>query len=268
MKREKVSLSSLDYEKAAEEVYSFIQRAVEEAHASGVVVGLSGGVDSSLTAVLCVNALGSDRVLGVSIPIDFTPNDDVEDARKLAEQLGVRTRFVNIQSVCNRLFEDLGLDPNDSGQKMARANVYARMRMIVLYFYANLYKYLVVGTSDKSEALIGFFTKYGDGGADLFPLIHLYKTQVRELARYLEVPEKISQKPSSPQLYPGHKVTDEIPIDYDRLDRVLVGLFDQKLQPIEVSRLTSVPVEVVEEISRRFNVSKHKRAFPPSINEL
>jgi len=268
LRREGISLPRLDYEKTAEEIYSFVRRVVEEAHAAGVVVGLSGGVDSSLAATLCVNALGGDMVLGVLMPTDFTPREDVEDARELAARLGIRTEFVNIQGVCGRLFEDLGIDRSDPRQRMHMANIYARMRMVILYYYANLNHYLVVGSSDRSEALIGFFTKYGDGGADLFPSIHLYKTQVRELAKHLGVPEKIAYKPSSPQLYPGHKATDEIPLDYDRLDPVLVGLFDLRLQAGEVSRLAGVPIETVEEVLRRFNSSKHKRAFPPTVKGL
>ena len=268
LKHEGISLPRLDYRETAEEIYGFVRKCVEEAHAAGVVVGLSGGVDSSLAATLCVNALGKDRVMGVLIPTDFTPKEDVADARALAAWLGMRTEYVNIQGVCDRLFKDLGIDKGDPKKKMPMANIYARTRMIILYYYANLNNFLVVGSSDRSEALIGFFTKYGDGGADLFPSIHLYKTQVRELAKHLGVPERIAYKPSSPQLYPGHKATDEIPLDYDRLDPVLVGLFDLKLPPKEVSRLTNVPIETVEEVLRRFNASKHKRTFPPTVKGL
>ncbi|MFH0749104.1 MAG: NAD+ synthase [Candidatus Bathyarchaeota archaeon] len=265
MQHENCFYHSLDYAKVTEEIYNFIRKVVGIAHASGVIIGLSGGVDSSLIATLCVNALGSKKVLGIIMPTDFTPKEDLEDAGKLAEQLGVHTQFINIQQVCNILFKDLESDSNDSRQRMTRANVYARMRMIILYYFANLNNYLVVGTGDRSEALIGFFTKYGDGGADLFPIMHLYKTQVRELAQYLGVPEKISQKPSSPQLYPGHKATDEIPLDYDKLDPILIGLFDRKFDVRTVSNRTNVSLELVNEVLHRFDISKHKRDFPPLI---
>jgi len=150
-------------------------------------------------------------------------------------------------------------------QKIPMANIYARTRMIILYYYANLKNYLVTGTGDRSEALIGYFTKYGDGAADFLPIIHLYKTQVRELAEHLGIPERIVHKVSSPQLYPGHKATDEIPLDYDRLDPVLVGLFDHGFPPIKVSQKTGVPIEVVKEVMQRFNASKHKREYSPMI---
>jgi len=255
----------LDYERAVEKIVEFIKEIVEAAKAAGVVVGLSGGVDSSLAVALCVHALGKERVLGVIMPTSFTPEQDVRDARKLAEQLGIKIELVEIQEISEAFFEELKCKPEDPEQKMSRANILARIRMIVLYYYANCHNYLVVGTGDRSEALIGYFTKYGDGGADFMPIRHLYKTQVRELARHLGVPENIAYKPSSPQLYPGHKITDEIPLAYEKLDPVLVGLFDKKLSPREVSQLAGVPIETVHEVLRRFNVSEHKRIYPPII---
>ena len=124
---------------------------------------------------------------------------------------------------------------------------------------------MVTGTSNRSEIMIGYFTKYGDGGVDFLPIVHLYKTQVRRLAKYLGVPQHVAYKPSSPQLYPGHKATDEIPVDYDRLDQILVGLFDRKLPAEEVSRLTGVSLGLVDETLRRLNASRHKRTSPPGL---
>jgi len=255
-------LLKLNFEEATREIVEFIRKTVEEARASGVVVGLSGGVDSSLVAILCVRALGKEKVLGVLMPTAFTPSQDVEDAKQLAEWLGIRTKFVNIQEISEAYFKKLKCNQSDLKQKIPMANIRARTRMVILYYYANLNNYLVAGAGDRSEALIGYFTKYGDGAADFMPIRHLYKTQVRELSRHLGIPEKIAYKPSSPQLYPGHKVTDEIPLDYEELDPVLVGLFDRKLPPEEVSQLTGVSIKVVKEVLRRFNASKHKRMYP------
>jgi len=263
MKLEKSCLK-IDPEDAVRTTTEFIRSTIERSSASGVVIGLSGGVDSSVTAALCVRALGRDKVLGVLMPTDFTPMEDIDDAIEHARILGVRTESVNAQEVLEAFLKSLRI--NDTAElRAARANILARIRMIILYYYANFNNYLVVGTGDRSEYLIGYFTKYGDGAADLFPIRHLYKTQVRQLARYLGVPDRIACKPSSPQLYPGHKATDEIPVDYDSLDLILVGLFDYRMTPLEVSQATGIPLETVREVQERHDRSEHKRASPPAV---
>jgi len=267
IRREMISIPELDHQKTVEEILEFIRRVIKEAKALGTVIGLSGGVDSSLTASLCVQALGKNKVLGIMMPIEFTPQEDMEDARDLADKLGIETRNINISHICRSFFQALQVNYKDPGKKIAMGNIIARIRMIILYYYANIQNYLVAGTSDRSEALIGFFTKYGDGGADFYPCIHLYKTQVRELANYLNIPRRIAYKPSSPQLYPGHKATDEIPLDYNELDPILVDLVDQDLSPKEVSRKTGISITILEEVLHRFNRSKHKRIFPPTIKD-
>ena len=255
----------IDLEEAEKASVEFIRAVVDNSGASGVVIGLSGGVDSSLAAALCVRALGKDRVLGVLMPTDFTPRDDTEDALKLADMLGIRTEIVNVQGILDAFFDALKIGGDRPELRTPRANILARIRMVIWYYYANANGYLVVGSSDKSETLIGYFTKYGDGAADFFPIRHLYKTQVRELARYVGVPEKIVYKPSSPQLYPGHKAKDEIPIDYDKLDLILAGLFDHKMAPEEVSEATGIPLETVIEVQERYDKTRHKRVSPPMI---
>ncbi len=262
-----ISVPELNHQKTVEEISEFIRRVIKEAKALGTVIGLSGGVDSSLTASLCVQALGKNKVLGIMMPIDFTPKEDMDDAQDLADQLGIETINLNIDHVCKSFFQTLQVSFKDHGKKKAMGNIIARIRMIILYYYANCQNYLVAGTSDRSEALIGFFTKYGDVGADFYPCIHLYKTQMRELANYLNISRKIAYKPSSPQLYPGHKATDEIPLDYTKLDPILVGLFDQDLSPKEVSRKTGISITILEDILHRYNRSKHKLTFPPTIKE-
>lgn len=260
-----LAVPKIDLKKTVKEISYFIRGVVEDANALGVVIGLSGGVDSSLTAALCVQALGRSKVLGIMMPTNFTPQEDLEDARELAEQLEIETIIINISDICGSLFMALKADQLDAEQKISMGNVRARVRMIILYYYSNTRNYLVAGTSDRSEALIGYFTKYGDGGADFYPNIHLYKTQVRELAKYMGVPERISYKPSSPQLYPRHKAIDEIPVDYDKLDPILVGLFDRRISSKETSQLASIPIKIVEEVLSRFNKSKHKRSFPSMV---
>lgn len=262
-----ITLPRLDCERVVEEIKFFIRRQYEEAGVKGVVVGLSGGVDSSLVATLCVRALGREKVMGIIIPTNFTPEQDILDAKELAEWLGIKTEIINVQKIYLDFIETLKGEREKSEYKIPIANILARIRMIILYYFANLNNYLVAGTGDKSEELIGFFTKYGDGGADFLPISHLYKIQVRELSKYLDITEKIVYKPSSPQLYPGHKATDEIPLDYTSLDPILYGLFDKRLSIQEISSLTGVPIETIEEINQRNVKSEHKRTYPPMLEK-
>ncbi|MBO3804216.1 MAG: NAD(+) synthase, partial [Candidatus Brockarchaeota archaeon] len=152
-----------------------------------------------------------------------------------------------------------------TGERLPKANLTARCRMVCLYYFANLLNRLVVGTSDRSELLIGYFTKYGDGGADILPLAHLYKTQVRQMAEQLGLPQSIANKPSSPALWPGQKAEDEIPVGYEVLDLILYGLFDAKLPSEEVAAQLGISPSVVEEVVRRNKGTAHKRSHPLSM---
>jgi len=267
MSSPKIIMPRLDFEKSTDEIARFIRNLVQEAIAKGVVIGLSGGVDSSLVATLCVRSLDQTRVLGILMPTNFTPQEDVDDALALAEWLGIRTKMINVQHLHGAFTQTLERENTEPRSRVPVANVLARIRMTILYYYANRNNYLVAGTGDRSEDLIGYFTKHGDGGVDFLPISHLYKTQVRALAKYLGVPERIAYKPSSPQLYPGHQAIDEIPINYEQLDLVLVGLYDKKLSPHEVSQSTGIPINVVNEVQQRVKTSKHKRAYPPMVRE-
>jgi NAD+ synthase len=258
-------VSKLDFKATLKEIYGFIRTVIQQAGASGVVVGLSGGVDSSLTVALCVGALGREKVLGLFMPAAFTPQQDTVDAQELANRLGIRTVQVSIDEIGEVFIEKIKIDRQDTRKRKAIANIRARIRMVILYYYSNIKNYLVAGTSDRSEILIGFFTKHGDGGADFLPISHLYKTQVRELARHMGISKKIANKPSSPQLYHGHKLSDELPLSYNDLDPILVGLFDNQLSSKEVSRMRNIPLKIVEDIRRRFEASRHKRSLPPRI---
>jgi len=258
-----IEVPKLNFQETVNKIVKFIKEMVENSKANGVVIGLSGGIDSSVTAVLCVKALGKENCLGIIMPTSFTPKEDVEDAEVLAQQLGIKVERINIDALSEVFFKTLKVDLEK--HKIPAANIRARIRMIILYYYANIENKLVVGTSDKSERLIGYFTKYGDGGADFMPIVHLYKTQVRELAAYIGLPSRIVNKPSSPQLYPGHKAIDELPLDYNELDKVLVGLFDLKLSPKEIEKLTGIPLDKILIVLERFNATQHKRKIPKFI---
>lgn len=261
-----LTIPSINFVEAVEEIYSFIRNIVSDA--KGVVLGLSGGVDSSVTAALCVKALGSDKVLALLMPLSFTPKSDVEDALFLAKWLGIDYRVIPIDNIVDAFLSVLPYEPSNSAYKMPTANLRARVRMLMLYYYANLYGLLVAGSSDKSEILIGYYTKYGDGAADFLPIAHLYKTQVRSLANWLGIPERIAYKPSSPQLYVGHKITDELPVDYQVLDRILAGLFEYNLKPSEIAEKLKIPENVVFNIVERHKSTSHKRKLPPMVKPL
>ena len=226
-----------------------------------MVLGLSGGIDSAVVGALCVEALGKDKVVVLLMPSEHTPGADLEDAAGLAKQWGVRTFMANISGVVSSLYSSVGLE----GGRIAKANVQARIRMVMNYYVGNSLNLLVAGTGDRSEDLIGFFTKYGDGGVDFLPIAHLYKTQVRILGERIGVPRRIVMKPSSPQLWPGHKATDEIPADYEVLDLVLYCLFDARMTPTETTKEAGVSEDVVKKVLAMHKNSTHKRSYPPMV---
>jgi NAD+ synthase len=259
MNKPLITIPQIDLQKTCRTITAFIRTITSQAQTQGVVIGLSGGVDSSLTAALCVRALGHERVLGILMPTLFTPHQDTMDAYKLARQLQISTQYVNIHVISEAFQSQLAHGFPAHMLKKSLANIRARIRMIILYYYANINNFLVAGTSDRSEILIGFYTKYGDGGADFLPIGHLYKTHVRALARYLEIPFTIAAKPSSPQLYPGHKLADELPLDYPMIDRILIGSLNLQLSTHEISQRLKLPIAQVQNILDRIDRSTHKR---------
>jgi len=262
-KRVFIEALRIDCQKAEHEIIEFIKRVVREANAKGVIVGLSGGIDSSVTVTLCVKALGPEKVLGLLMPDpEITPLSDMEDAKKLALKLGIKIYTIPIDAIVKTFLDSI---PLEKKERIPIANSRARIRMIINYFFANSLDYLVVGTGDRSEALVGYFTKYGDGGVDFLPLVHLYKTQVRQLGECLGLPENIVGKPSSPQLWKGQRATDEIPVDYDTLDMILYAMFDLEMKDKDVALELRVPLEIVQEVRRRYDESMHKRVHPPSL---
>lgn len=252
-------MTKLDFERVSRCIEVFIKSKVCEAGASGVVLGLSGGLDSSTAAYLAVRALGRGSVLCLMLPDSrVTPPSDVEDARAVAEALGVEAVSIDISSIHSAYMGYL------KPHRLAEGNLRARIRMSILYYYANLLNRLVLGTGDRSEALLGYFTKYGDGGVDLQPLAGLYKTQVRALASYLGVPKRIVAKRSSPRLWVGQMAEDELGLSYEDIDRILYSIFDLGMGVEDVSRSLGVAIEKVNSLVGRHRVTEHKRHPPPS----
>ena len=242
-----------------DEVTRFIRDVVEDAGAHGVVIGLSGGVDSSLVAALCIRSLGHTRVRGILLPTTFTPPQDVADAMELAQGLGIRTHTVNVHPLYDAFTHTLNRNPMDATERPLFANVLARIRMTLLYYYANRERYLVAGTGDRSEELIGYFTKYGDGGVDILPLGGLLKGEVRKIAEEIGIPREVIERPPSAGLWHGQTDEGEIGITYEELDRTILA--------IESGNVKGLDGKVVQKVKRMREASAHKRCGIPYFNK-
>lgn len=242
----------------SKKIERFISGYLAKSGAGGLVVGLSGGLDSAAALQLCTSAVGARNIFGLILPSRFTPESDIADAKRHADSLSVEYRVVDIDPLVESYMQLLP----DASDKI-KGNLIARVRMGILHYYAAVKSYLVVGTSDRSEWMIGYFTKYGDGGSDLMPLAGLYKTQVRELARYLKVPAGIIEKKSSPRLWRGQLAEEELGMDYETLDPVLQLLVDKKMKPPAAAKKLGVSLQQVQKVQSMIEKSAHKRSTPP-----
>ena len=236
-------------EQTAGEITAWLRKKVRAAGAKGLVVGLSGGVDSACTAALAQRAMG-DEVLGVLMACGSS-SEDAKYAHLVADTFGIRTITVDLAAAYDALLRVL--PPAD---ELAAANIKPRLRMVVLYYLAAANHYLVAGTGNKSELMVGYFTKYGDGGVDLEPMGDLYKWQVRDLARTLGVPRPIIERAPSAGLWPGQTDEGEMGLTYDVLDDTLAM--------IESGRTEEADPEVLERVRRMIAKSEHKRSVPPA----
>ena len=249
-------------------VSSFLADRVDAAGADGVVVNMSGGLDSTVTAALAVEALGADRVYGLILPCNKIGAPHARDAEALAEALGIDHDTVHLHS----LFAQFGAVAPDRfdlhGEPVLSGNATARLRMTLAYLAANATNRLVCGTANRSELLLGYFTKHGDGGADVHPLGHLYKTEVRALAAELDVPEFVVEKPPTAGFLPGQRDADDLGAPYEVIDRVLRLGVDRGLDAATVAeRLAGgdgadVDEETVTDLLARHRATAHKRTTP------
>jgi NAD+ synthase len=242
----------------AARISAWIQERVCEAGAQGVVLGMSGGLDSSVAAVLCKRAFPA-ATLGLILPCN-SPAEDVTHARVVAEQFGIETQEFDLSPLFSAFLTLLtGADqPDDIVNReadIAVANLKPRLRMICLYYFANKRNYLVVGTGNKSELAIGYFTKYGDGAADILPLGDVFKTEEQTLAEELGIPQKIIEKTPSAGLWAGQTDEGEIGMSYEILDRILT-LLDSGVA--DVSQTGHDPA-LISRVKRMMEQSQHKR---------
>jgi NAD+ synthase len=237
-----------------DKIVNWIKKQVQAAGARGCVFGLSGGLDSSVVGVLCKKAF-PENCLGLLMPC-FSREEDLKDAQELAEKFSISTQLVDLKTVCNQLHVVLEGKPYDGKEmNLAIANLKPRLRMVALYYYANKLNYLVVGTGNKSEAVMGYCTKYGDAGVDILPLGGLLKSQIKELAKKLDIPDKILGKIPSAGLWPGQTDEGEMGISYADLDKIILGL--------EKKKLTGLDKVLVKKVKQKMAQTEHKRRTPP-----
>jgi NAD+ synthase len=248
---------SINTNLAREILTGFIKSEITRVGMSRAVVGLSGGLDSALSCALAAEALGAENVLAVRMPYKASSSDSLEHAQTLIDQLGVQSKTIEITDMVEPLFK---LDLQIS--KMRMGNIMARERMIVLYDQSEVFKGLVIGTSNKTEILLGYSTLFGDSANALNPIGDLYKTQIRQLSRALDIPAPIIDKPPSADLWEGQTDENELGFTYEEVDKLLYLLVDQRYSPQEVVE-AGFDEKFVTAVTTRIRRNQFKRMQPP-----
>ena len=248
----------MDYEKVIESIEKQIREYVGDKKA---IIGLSGGIDSTVIAYLCVRALGKENVIGISMPCNDEKDVDLnvsslkstDDAWGVAVELDIECLIRNIAPIVNEFYNMEQRNITD----LTLGNIMARVRMTTLYMYANEYKGLVIGTTNKTEAEIGYYTKYGDGAVDIEPIADLYKTEVWEVAKIIGVPQKIIDKKPSAELWEGHSDEDDFGMTYEEMDEML------QIEPMSINiwkdKFGEKGIKLLDMVEK----SDHKKHMPP-----
>lgn len=251
----------MNLEAAQKKIVDFIRNETHHAGVSGAVIGISGGIDSALTTALTVEALGKENVLGIHMPeLGLTPLEDSEDAKTLADLLGIEFRTIDISGIISALMD--AIPDSELADRLCIGNLKARTRMSLLYFHANRMNRMVMGTGNKTEILLGYYTKYGDGGVDLEPIGGLYKTQVWELSRRLGIPESLLTKKPSAGLWAGQTDEADLGISYVRVDKVL-SMLEANEESQTILNTLEISLKQLNSVLNRIEKNKHKRNSPP-----
>ena len=258
--------SDEELEVRREHIVEFVRDTAESAGTERTVLGLSGGIDSTLTANLVVEALGEENLHGLVMPGEVSSEENMSDAEWVAQDLGIPYDVFEINPVVDRFLDSYSEAEAD---RMVVGNLRARTRGVFNYIVANHEEALVVGTGNKSEALVGYFTKYGDGAVDCHPIGNLYKQQVRQLASHVGVPDELVEKPPTAGLWAGQTDEEELGIGYDELDAILALHVEGPLSVAATAReLAEVTEEEVRRVRQMYERSAHKRRVPQSPEPL
>jgi NAD+ synthase len=288
-----IELPELNPDTVKNKIIDFMKKIKGESNVKGIAIGLSGGLDSTIVAYLLKEAIGSENILGIHMNSSTTPKEDQKHFKLIAENLNIKYKEIAIDDLSNEFiklatsssFENennwsekkeyvksekianvsvTGKEHSEYIQKIAEGNLKSRIRMSILYYYANLNNFLVAGTSNRSELLIGYFTKYGDGAGDILPIANIYKTQLKKLAHEWNIPEDIVNKPPSAGLWNEQTDEDEIGFRYEILDRILYLIVDKKLDNDSISKELNISTHEINKIRSRIDNNKHKLQFPLS----
>jgi NAD+ synthase len=255
-----LTFSEAELEDRREHIVAFIREQASTAGADRAVIGLSGGIDSTTTAHLAVEALGADAVHGLVMPSTVNREANMSDAERVAGMLGISYDVIEIEPIVEAFYDAY---PEGADDQVAAGNVRVRARAVLNYFVANHENAIVLGTGNRSETLVGYFTKYGDGAVDCLPIGNLYKQQVRQLARNLGVPEDLVTKTPSAGMWVGQTDEAELGLDYDTLDAILALTVDGGVPiPAATDVLDGVTEAEIEYVHGLYRSSAHKRQFP------
>jgi NAD+ synthase len=234
----------------------FLRDAIHKVGFERAVIGLSGGIDSALSAFLVAEAVGPENVLAVRMPYKTSSQDSLDDAQAVIDALGVHSDTIEITAMVSPL-----LDRFPDASKLRQGNIMARTRMVVLYDQSAAFRGLVIGTSNKTETLLGYTTIFGDNAAAVQPITDLYKAQVRQLSQAIGVPQQVIDKPPSADLWTGQTDEDELGFTYELADQVLFLLVDERYTVDEVAA-EGFDRAFVERIWRQVRMNHYKRTMP------
>ncbi|WP_225335687.1 NAD+ synthase [Halomicrobium urmianum] len=261
-----LTLSEAELEAHREHITSFIADVTDAAGVDEAVIGLSGGIDSTLTSHLAVEALGAENVFGLVMPSEANSEANMSDAERVAsELLDIDYEVIEINPIVDAFLEGY---PDAEGDQLAVGNLQVRSRAVFNYLVANHRDALVLGTGNRSESLVGYFTKYGDGAVDCHPIANLYKAQVRQLARHVGVPDDLAEKTASAEMWIGQTDEAEMGVDYPTLDSVLAIHVKGGVSKTATAREIGVDEAAVERVRELYERSQHKRQVPPGPDPL